>query len=309
MAKIRGIPELVTKPSFKGQFMVNAWRGQLVARAWPRLRGPPKSEKQRQSIETFTNRVRLAKYTFGIDQWHAKEFTRQSGTYPRDLILKAMSGRLFEVLIIDGKEHVAVAIIQDVSWNLDLLSKDPGSILARGPDMWGEVAPGQDGYVLTSQGPGQAPVFADPAHFQEEDLIAFATVRRSADLTILDGVPTIIPWQTVISDKFAMFDLAAPTRLTVPVGGLRARPFFAAQWNPTLVAASTNFMIWKNGLQTEPVPRYSLANVDIITVGVTGGMFDVQAGDFFEVRLRQDSGASATLFDSSSTFFGLEIYR
>ena len=309
MAKIRGIPDLVNRPSLKGQFMINAWRGQLVARAWPHKRGPPKSKKQRQSIETFTNRVALAKYTFGIDQWHAKEFTKQSGTYPRDLILRAMAGRLFEVLMIDGKEHVAVALIDDVSWNLDLLTDQAGSVLARGPDLWGGVAPGEDGYVLTAQAPGLPPQFAPNPHFQEEDLIAFATVNRTSNLSVLDNTPTVIPWQAVISDKFLIWSAAAPTRLTVPVGGLRARPFFSLHWAAAPLFTSIDVRAFFNGAAVAPLPRYTINNVQAQVTPITGPMFDVQAGDYFEVNVTQVSGAAQNMFTSPASYFGLEIYK
>lgn len=162
MATIRGLPDLQNAPSLSGKFMVDTIGGQIRVRKWPRKRPGKKSAKQQFWIDWFREANRLAKYTFALDQWSAIEYTKRSGLYPRDIIMSAMRGRLFEVIEVDGQEYVAVAVKDDVSWNLDLLTKVPFSTLFRTDGAWTGLDPGASGDVLTSQGPAAPPAWQPP---------------------------------------------------------------------------------------------------------------------------------------------------
>ncbi len=83
--------------------MVDTYRGQIRVRAWPRKRGPPKSEKVRRQNTWFKEANELAKVIEPTQQNLAIAMTLGTGLYPRDLILKQMSGGMYELITDDGQ--------------------------------------------------------------------------------------------------------------------------------------------------------------------------------------------------------------
>lgn len=153
MARLNFLPKTGKKPAFGGNLSVRVSRGRLVTQKWPKKRGKPKSQITRDQNEWFRQANLLAKYAPSDDQWMAIEVAKGSPWYPRDLLMSAMKGRLFEVLIIDGQEWRSVATRDDVSSDLDFLAGTvEGTIIVRGPDFWQALIPAEAGKVLTSQG-------------------------------------------------------------------------------------------------------------------------------------------------------------
>ena len=158
MAKITGWPGDGKRPALGGNLIYQTDRGQLKAQGWPKKRGRPLSPITREQNEKFRQANQLAKYAPGDQQWMAIEIAKGSPWYPRDLLMSAMFGRLFEVLIIDGQEYRSVATKDDVSSDLDFLAGTiTGTIIVRGPDGWQALLPGAVGFALTSQGPTSLP--------------------------------------------------------------------------------------------------------------------------------------------------------
>ncbi len=158
MAKVTGIPPSGKEWSISGDLIYQVDRGQLKVQSWPRKRGRPKSPITREQNEWFRQANQLAKYAPSDDQWMSIAVAKGSPWYPRDLLMSAMKGRLFEVLIVDGQEYRAVAVNEDVSSDLDFLAGTiEGTIIVRGPNMWQALVPATAGRVLTANGANSVP--------------------------------------------------------------------------------------------------------------------------------------------------------
>lgn len=95
--KIRADPRGQRQPSFKNQFYIRTHRGQLILCAWPRKRGPSKSPAVRRQNAWFKGANLLAKVAEPTQQNLAIRLTQGTGLYPRDLLLKQMSGGIYEL--------------------------------------------------------------------------------------------------------------------------------------------------------------------------------------------------------------------
>ncbi len=160
MAKFRTIPRKSRQPSLRNVLMVDATRGVLRVRKWPKKRGTPKSELQRFWIDWFRQANLLAKYADGMAQALAIKLTKGSGLYPRDIMLQAMRGRLYTWDDAAGRRWYPVAAIEDVSKTLDVLAQIVGSVLVRATDRWRTPPPTTVGDVLTYQGASAPPIWA-----------------------------------------------------------------------------------------------------------------------------------------------------
>jgi len=163
MAKLTGLFQPSQPPSLRGYAYVREWRGIQVVCKWPRKRGKNISQKQRERVEWFQEARELEKYIPAAQQSVAIEATKGTALYPGDLLMMAMSGRVFAIQKEDGTTVYSVAMVSDVSKNLDIIGQMPGDILARGPINWTRVAGGTVGQVLTSQGPDVPPAWEPSA--------------------------------------------------------------------------------------------------------------------------------------------------
>ena len=160
MAVLKGLPGRGKTPSFSKNITLTVQKGQLRMSAWAKKRGKPKSQKTRDQNEWFRQANFLAKYAPGEDQWMAIEVAKNGPWYPRDLLMSAMAGRLFEVINIDGQEYTAVAVRDDVSSDLDFVGGTvKGTILVRGEELWQALVPTVVGHVLTSNGADALPSY------------------------------------------------------------------------------------------------------------------------------------------------------
>lgn len=129
--------------------------------AWPRKRGKPANPNQKFTVELFQYAQWLFKFVDPASLGTATLTTEQTGWYPRDLLLRAVTGNWIEVELPDGSLLLGEqATMQSPTNFLDLISQTPGAILYRGEIKWSALAPGAAGNVLTSQGPGNAPTWA-----------------------------------------------------------------------------------------------------------------------------------------------------
>lgn len=158
MAKI-GVPIRGQKPpSYGARVVVRVLNGQAIMQKWPRRRGRKRHPTTKAQNEKFAQAQKLAKQANSQDQWMAIEVAKNSPLYPRDLLVSAMYGRLFETLTIDGKEYVSVAVRDDISDDLDKVGGSVvGSILYRAAEGWRGLLPGNDDDVLTSHGEAGPP--------------------------------------------------------------------------------------------------------------------------------------------------------
>ena len=145
-------------PSYARKVVVRVSGGRAIIQAWPKKRGRPLNPITIEQNLKFREANQLAKYAPSDDQWMAIEVTKDGPWYPRDLLMSAMFGRLFETITVDGRKMVSMAVIEDISSDLDLIgSQDHGTVLFRGEELWKGLGPGVVGEVLTSGGPTADP--------------------------------------------------------------------------------------------------------------------------------------------------------
>ena len=142
--------------------MIDTVRGVLRVRKWPRKRGTPKSASQRWWNDWFRQANLLAKYADGMSQARAIHLTKGTGLYPRDIMLRAMRGRLYWWIDDDGNRWYPMSGIQDISDTLDVLAQAVGSVLVRAVDRWRVPGPASPtiGHALTYQGSAAPPIWA-----------------------------------------------------------------------------------------------------------------------------------------------------
>ncbi len=207
--------------------MIDVVRGVLRVRKWPRKRGKPKSEAQRFWISWFQQANLLAKYADGYSQARAIELTRKTGMYPRDIILKAIRGRLYTWVDETGWRWFPMAARLDISESLDVLAQTVGSLLVRAGTYWQDVGPGVLGNVLTHRGPGAPPEWIAPAG------------GGGITQEVLAGTP-IVPDGTV--NKYDV-DISAYLNLSIILDGIG----FAASTRPVLRFSTDGGTTFKAG--------------------------------------------------------------
>lgn len=145
-------------PSYARKVVVRVSAGTAIIQAWPRKRGRPRNPITIEQNLRFKEANILAKYAPSDDQWMAIEVAKNGPLYPRDLLMSAMFGRLFETITVDGRKMVSMAVIEDISADLDLLGSNmQGSVLIRTETLWTGLPPGTLGQVLNSGGPSANP--------------------------------------------------------------------------------------------------------------------------------------------------------
>lgn len=103
MAKITfADPWRLRRPALASGLMVDTFRGQVRVRSWPRKRGKPKSKAVLEQNEWFRAANKLTRVSATTQQRMAVEVTKKSGLYPRDLLMRSISGGPFDIRSEDG---------------------------------------------------------------------------------------------------------------------------------------------------------------------------------------------------------------
>ena len=135
-----------------------------------------------------------------------------------------------------------------------------------------------------------------------------ALVKLSADYTLTNSTSTFIPWALTVYDTDSIFSSGNPTRLTVPSGVSKVRVSgsvcFEANASGRRIAD-----IYKNGSSFPGISNY---NLNATTTGATNftlpcAVIDVTPGDYFELRVNQDSGGALGLHGNDITWFSMEV--
>lgn len=114
-------PSKLWSPGLRGAIVVDSVRGSLRVRAWPKKRGTSKSAAVRKQNEWFKGANALARFAASSQQREAIRLTKNSGLYPRDLMMRAMAGNLVDQLdmgdriVRKGKVEVTPVKFQGVS--------------------------------------------------------------------------------------------------------------------------------------------------------------------------------------------------
>ena len=88
----------------RGAFYVVTINGKVTYRKWPRRRGPPKSRNAKLQTQWFREANQSIKRAAPSQQVKARELTANTFLYPRDLLLLACAGNLFDIEFEDGSE-------------------------------------------------------------------------------------------------------------------------------------------------------------------------------------------------------------
>lgn len=272
--------------------MVDTPNGKVRVRRWPRKRGKPKSQKQRDQNEWFRQASWAMKYM--PPEFHAQAEILTAGTplLPRDVLMMAMAGRLYGVVLPGGQRLYPMSFVTDVSESLDALGLAPGSVLARGQDRWHALVPNQSGLVLTSV-ENALPEWLPPSGG------GGATLKTGVTLTSNLGGYTsgqYIQWQTEEIDEGGLWLPDDPTRFTVPAPGLirvETCVFFSN------LDGSASCYVRIDAEDGEPLGGGAF-DESWIGSGVVPWM-RVQAGDTFRVRIIP-FGGTRTLLARSCRF-------
>ncbi len=293
MAILKSAPLKDRSPSFSKRIMIDTVRGVLRVRKWPRKRGTPTAEKQIFWIDWFRQANLLYKY---IDAWSVRrsmEITKGTPMYPRDVVLKAMRGRLYIWITPDGWRWFPMAAIGDISETLDVLAQTIGSVLVRATDRWRAPAAGNVDDVLTYKGSAAAPVWqavgAPPPAFHG------ALVGRSTPTSIPTSTWIDVPWNTELYDTDAIHDnVVNPDRLTIPAGWTRVRLDATITWDVS-GTGSRQILFQKNGAWLMGIPWSHILASGNTSHGIHSPVVDCVAGDYFQFRVRQNSGIALNI--------------
>lgn len=269
-------------PSYGARVVVRVSRGRAIFQKWPRKRGKITNATTLAQMALFKERNILAKYAPGEDQWIAIEVAKNSPLYPRDLLMSAMAGRLFERLVVDGKVYTSVAVRDDISADLDLIGGElQGTLLVRGPDIWQALIPAVAGQVLTSNGLNVLPSYqaggAGGGDFfvQNEPSTlattgAFATKGNAYGIlepTTIKGMGCMLTPSITDTYQGRIWSLDGTPALVALVGDTGPltfttavrQPVFAPLLTPASLAAGTGYYFaWSktNGTGINPIPLH-----------------------------------------------------
>ncbi len=135
-----------------------------------------------------------------------------------------------------------------------------------------------------------------------------ALVVLNANQSIPHNTLTAISWSSAIFDNIEAWNIGNPTRLTVPVGAKKVIISGNTRWaiNETglrLVQIAKNGGGFAGMAQDQRLPsQRSYANLK-------SAVINVNAGDYFELKVIQNSGGGALNFegDGSGAWFAMEV--
>lgn len=103
--KVRWTPQSLGFPALKGKLIVDTYRGQMRVRSWPRKTGPSKSAQVRRQNQWFKQANALARKAVPSQMALAIDMTKGTGLYPRDLLLRQMSGGIYDIITGEGVNY------------------------------------------------------------------------------------------------------------------------------------------------------------------------------------------------------------
>lgn len=167
MAKVTPLPGGMQKPPrAKGEFYVRGGeRWGWVACAWPRRYLRTKGFAYQKYVQLeFSLASSWASQASALDQETLRYLAEGCRYTWRDLMIRAMFGRLYELTAQDGTVWKAS---RDVDPNpqfiLDMISQEAGTVLYRDQNGWFALSPGNNGDVLTYDSKNFAPSWQKPA--------------------------------------------------------------------------------------------------------------------------------------------------
>lgn len=90
-------------PTMRGALVMKLWRGLVVVQKWPRKRGKSIDPGTRTRSKQFGDACRLSNQVAPSQMEIARKAAKASLMVPRDLIISAMYGNLFDLELEDGR--------------------------------------------------------------------------------------------------------------------------------------------------------------------------------------------------------------
>ncbi len=296
------------RPGLTGRLMVDTVRGVHRVRAWPKKRGPPKSALQRQWIDWFRAANFAAKYASSRDIVRAKELTQGTAWYPRDILMKAMRGRLFWWQDETGLKYFPVAAVSDISDTLDILAQEIGNILVRAGDRWRAPPDGNEGDNLTFH-PDAPPDWLPPPVAPPPPTAAALMTRTSAQ-----SIPRIsdvaMQWQTSQHDTDGFIDFGVSNVFfTIPAGFAWCRLNAGVIWAAAAVGyRRLNF--YKNGTNSPGMGMATTLPAGFGTMqALASALVPCVEGDTFQLQVNHNHNTALAINSNTDiTFFGIQAY-
>jgi len=124
-------------------------------------------------------------------------------------------------------------------------------------------------------------------------------VTRAAAQSVNNNTDTVISWDTVNSDPNGMFNAGTPTRLTSVAAGVYVISC-EIEWDAN-ATGSRLFGVFKNGVAFTPKQNQNATGGGLTTrMNICTVEYGLAVGDYFEILMRQDSGAARTITGSCS---------
>lgn len=148
--------------SLDRNLMIDAARGQIRVRAWPKKRGKPKSPVTIEQNNWFRDCLALIKRLEPGFMERMYTYTKGTPLLPRDLAMMIIAGRFCYFKMADGTRMFSEVVMVEVSEALDVISQAPGSIMIRGEEVWSYFLVGDPGFLLAAGAAGENPVWIPP---------------------------------------------------------------------------------------------------------------------------------------------------
>lgn len=184
----------------------------------------------------------------------------------------------------------------DVSQNLDIIAQITGDMLARGVDGWERLAAANEGWPLFAQGVNLPPIFRAGA--------AGVRLEKTLTQTAPASALTAISWDAAIFDDASFWDVADPTRITVPAGVSRIE--LTGGWFSD-TAGTVNSSVFFRDQGGAIVTAQRTDNAAFIRQQLATGPLPVVEADWFELVV-QPSGTK-TIGADPRTFFSAQVVR
>jgi hypothetical protein len=141
-----------------------------------------------------------------------------------------------------------------------------------------------------------------------------ARVVLSANQSVANNAFASASWASATVDTNGFWSAGAPTRLTVPTGVTKVRVSASIEWalNATGVRAmSLNMTPISTGVTNTTAGSFGATAPGVASlvsaVAATSGIISVSAGDYFELRVGQTSGAALNMIAGNRTWLEIAV--
>lgn len=276
-------------PSLRGLMVVDATRGSLRIRAWPRKRSGTRDATNTYWTDWLRAVTFLYRYQPAKTQASLARATAGTPWMPRDIFISAARGRAW-AFTAGGRTYYPMPYRVDVSRSLDALAQLEGQMLYRSSGLWAPIDPGSTpGQALTWVGPNDPPSWQTPSPNNFSGCIA----RKSATQSCNNNTTTFVTFDTedVDTDGYHS-NVSNTTRFTVPT---TANYYIACTVEFDANATGQREIFVRVNGGTDWLRVKINATAAGACVPTVSGILPLTAGDYVEAYALQNSGGTRTL--------------